>query len=478
MRFFDYITLAYKNLTRQKSRTILTIIAITVGSLSLILMVSIIVSIHQSLVDQFQDLGAFNLVTVIKDPNSTDTNNLIGSNGNTENGKKIDDTTLATMRALPHVVAATPTATASFSTMRLSDGEKKTWASIIALDPANDVFNASVAYGRKLESGDMDKIVVGSRFISETGYSGDPQQLIGKQVILNYKMGGNSAPDWGPLPEQPPMNADKSWYESQGKSGLEIQAEIVGITDTSGVDDGSSYISMAWARRLMTNVSWQWDSQKSIQEVEKDGKKYNQENFTQTLKLVKEDNLTSQGYVSIVLKIDDPANLTAVANEVKGTGYGASTAQAMLDQINQILTLIGLVLSIIGGISLFVAAIGIINTMIMATFERTREIGVMRACGATKATIRRLFTFEAAMLGFAGGTFGIVISLVLGFVARLVVEKNAVSLGSLPVDQIGAFPWWLIISVVIFTTILGMLSGLYPAIRASKMKPVDALRYE
>jgi ABC-type lipoprotein release transport system permease subunit len=82
------------------------------------------------------------------------------------------------------------------------------------------------------------------------------------------------------------------------------------------------------------------------------------------------------------------------------------------------------------------------------------------------------------MLGLAGGTFGILISLTLGFVARLVLQNKSISLGSLPVNQIGVFPWWLIVSVLVFTTVLGMLSGLYPAIRASKMKPVDALRYE
>lgn len=467
MRFFDYIILAFKNLTRQRSRTILTITAITVGSLSLILMVSIIISIHQSLIDQFQNLGAFNLVTVIRDPNSTNNSNLIGSSGDTQDGKKIDDVTLAMMRKLPHVVQATPTANVNISTMRLSDSPKKTWASITALDPTNDVFDVPVAYGRKLNSSDLDKIVVGNRFVSDMGYSGRSQDLLGKKVLLNYRMGGGSGPDWGPLPEQPTQNADKSWYESQNNKSLEIPAEIVGVTSSGGVDDGSSYITLNWARRLMTNVSWQWSDQKN-----------NGPNSNGTMVLAKNDMLDQQGYGSIVLKIDDPANLTTVANEVKKYSYGANTAQSMLDQINQILTLIGVVLSVIGGISLFVAAIGIINTMIMATFERVREIGVMRACGATKATIRRLFTFEAAMLGFAGGAFGISISLVLGLIARLVVQKNAISLGSLPVSQIGVFPWWLIAAVVLFTTILGMLSGLYPALRASKMNPVDALRYD
>jgi putative ABC transport system permease protein len=72
----------------------------------------------------------------------------------------------------------------------------------------------------------------------------------------------------------------------------------------------------------------------------------------------------------------------------------------------------------------------------------------------------------------------VLIRLAIGFIFRLIVQNKSISLGSLPVDNIGVFPWWLIVSVVAFTTVLGMLSGLYPAIRASKMKPVDALRYE
>ncbi len=109
MKFFDYLTLAFKNMWRRKARTVLTIIAITVGSLSLILMASIIISIKQSLQDQFKSLGAFDLVTIIKDPNSVDNSSLIsGGNGDPSSGKKIDDTTLAAMKVLPHVTRATP----------------------------------------------------------------------------------------------------------------------------------------------------------------------------------------------------------------------------------------------------------------------------------------------------------------------------------------------------------------------------------
>lgn len=467
MRFSDYVRLAYKNLTRQKTRTALTIVAITVGSLSLILMVSIILSIRESLVNQFKQLGAFDLVTVIKDPNSTDNNTLIGSNGDPSEGKKIDDTTLANMKTLPHVAAATPTASLWVNTIRLEGNPKKTWANIVAYDPANDVFGMSIVAGRKLNSTDMDKIVVGSRFMQDIGFAGQPKDLIGKKVILISKMGGGgNGIDWGPLPEKPPVNADKSWYENQSKNGIEIPAEIVGITANGSIDSGGSYVTLGWARRLMTMVSWQWPEMK-----EKD-------NYQMEMTLVKDDQLTKNGYSSIILKSDDQKNLDVIASGVKAQGYGATTAKTMLDQINKILATVGAVLAVIGGISLFVAAIGIINTMIMATYERTREIGVMRACGATKSTIQKLFTFEAAMLGFWGGLFGMLVSLGIGGLVRFLMLKKGLTLGDLPVTEIGKFPWWLIVSVLAFTTLVGMLSGLYPAHRASKMNPVDALRYE
>lgn len=468
MKLFDYIRMALKNLSRRKVRTVLTIIAITVGSFSLILMISIIVSIKQSLTEEFDQLGAFDLVTVIKDPNSTNSSSLIsGGNGDPSEGKMIDDAALAQMLKLDHVADGTATlSNFSISTMKLEGQDKKAWASILAYDPGSDVFHITMAYGRMLNSSDMDKIVIGSRFIQDIGYQGNPGDLIGKHVLLNSKMGTNIAPDWGDPPEKPPANAGKEWYESQGNQGRDIPAEIVGITASSAVDDGQSYITMAWGRRLMTNVSWQYP------ECQKD------QPCTSTLQLVKDDNFTRQGYSSIILKADDKANINLIADEVKKLGYGANTAEAMLAQINQILFIISIVLAVIGGISLFVATIGIVNTMVMATFERTREIGVMRACGATRATIRRLFTIEAGLLGFWGGFCGLIISIGLGQVAKLIVSKNSMTLGSLPVQHIGNFPWWLILGVLAFTTLLGMISGLFPAIRAAHMDPVDALRDE
>lgn len=467
MRFSDYFKLAFKNLTRQKVRTTLTIIAITVGSLSLILMASLIIGIRQSLVDQFKNLGAFNLVTVTKDPNSVDNNNLMGTNGDPSQGKLITDVTVAQMENLNHVVAATPILSVNANTMKLEGQDKKTWASVVAFNPDTSVFNIPIIAGRNITSSDLDKIVVGSNFLDTYNLHGKEASLIGKNVIFNSKMSGcGTSVDWGSLPAKPPANADDSWCKAQSNQGVDISAEIVGVADNGTAGDGQNYINIAWARRLNTQVSWQYPKCDKNQQCSNE------------MVLVKQDNFTDQGYTSIVLKVDDQANLQSVADQVSRLGYGPVTAQAMINQINKIMTLVGIVLGAIAGISLFVAGIGIINTMMMATLERTKEIGVMRACGATRVVIRSLFTFEAAMLGFWGGVFGLIGSIFLGQIAKFIVTKYSASLGSLPVNNIGNFPLWLIATVITFTTLIGLLSGLYPAIKAAKLNPVDALRYE
>lgn len=474
MKFFDYIKIALKNVTRQKARTILTVIAITVGSLSLILMLSIIISIRQSLIDQFRQLGAFNLVTVTKDPNSTDNGSLVSSNGDPSEGKKMDDTTLNQMRNMSHIEEATATIQANIQTVKLEGGTKKTWGNIVGVDPTNNVFKMNVVAGRKLTTGDMDKIVVGQRFLEDIGFSGDPKDIVGKNIVLITKMGGGSAPDWGPPPPKPPENAGKEYWDSLSNQGQEIKAEIVGVVNNGNMDSGGNYIPMDWAKKLMTSVMWQYPEMKEEQKKKDMGP-----NYQPQMVLQKDSWFEKQGYSAIILKVDDEVNIDKAAEEVKAAGYGANTAKLMLEKINQIFTMISIVLGVIGGISLFVAAIGIINTMIMATYERTREIGVMRACGATKGTILRLFTVEAAMLGFWGGVIGIFISVTLGAIAQFIIKNNSsAAMSNIPIQQIGSFPWWLITTIIIFTTILGMISGLYPAYRAARLDPVESLRYE
>src|SRR5205085_4195361 len=124
-----------------------------------------------------------------------------------------------------------------------------------------------------------------------------------------------------------------------------------------------------------------------------------QQHFT----LITQDMLAQNGYGSLIAKVDNSKNAAAAAANIKKLGVGAADAEASIKQQLTIFNILGLVMGGIGGIALAVAAVGVVNTMIMAILERTREIGVMRAVGAKRSTVRALFTFEAAMLGFCGG---------------------------------------------------------------------------
>ena len=203
----------------------------------------------------------------------------------------------------------------------------------------------------------------------------------------------------------------------------------------------------------------------------------NQERQAPVFKLVKTNQYAERGYGAAIAKADNTDNVKSVGDALKKMGYGVTTAQDMLDGISKMFLALSIVFGVIGGISLFVAAIGIINTMAMAIYERTREIGVMRACGATKSTVRRLFTFEAALLGFLGGAIGLAVSYGIAQLGNVLADHFATSL-NIPIKGLLTFPLWLILGALAFTTIVGFLAGVFPAMRAARLDPVEALRYE
>jgi len=178
----------------------------------------------------------------------------------------------------------------------------------------------------------------------------------------------------------------------------------------------------------------------------------------------------------MLVKVDAVDNVAPVATVIDHMGVSAATGLAELTQRKNKANVAGLVLGALGLIALGIAALGVMNTMVMSVLERTREIGVMRALGARRSTIRRLFTFEAASLGFFGGLFGVIIGYVFVLVAKPIISKAVKSSGSTAPNF--SVPIWLMIVVIGGTTAIGFVSGLFPARRAARLDPVEALRYE
>ena len=153
------------------------------------------------------------------------------------------------------------------------------------------------------------------------------------------------------------------------------------------------------------------------------------------------------------------------------TNFQVLTAAQIVEQINNVLGIVQVVLVGIAMISLIVGAIGILNSMYTSVLERTKDIGIMKAVGARNSDILKIFLIESGLMGFVGGIFGII----LGIVVALIVGEIASNSGFLLLIKI-EIP--LLLFGLLFSFLVGMISGTLPAYQASKLKPVDALRYE
>ncbi|NJO89755.1 MAG: ABC transporter permease [Chloroflexia bacterium] len=148
-----------------------------------------------------------------------------------------------------------------------------------------------------------------------------------------------------------------------------------------------------------------------------------------------------------------------------------------LSELRRSFLIVDAILGAIGLIALFVASLGIVNTMVMSILERTHEIGIMKSIGASNKEIKLIFFVEASVIGFMGGVFGLVLGWLVTRLANLVINSQLVPLGEEPVDLF-YFPAWLILGSLLFSIVISLIAGLYPATRASKIDPVKALRHD
>jgi putative ABC transport system permease protein len=132
----------------------------------------------------------------------------------------------------------------------------------------------------------------------------------------------------------------------------------------------------------------------------------------------------------------------------------------------------------VGALALLVATLGVANTMMMAIYERTREIGVLKALGATSREVRRMFTADAVLLGMIGGFVGVIFGTLLGRLVDWAGHLYLESEGVIGIGQMSIVPPWLAIGALVFAGFIGVLGGLYPAARAARLDPVVALKHE
>jgi len=189
------------------------------------------------------------------------------------------------------------------------------------------------------------------------------------------------------------------------------------------------------------------------------------------------DYLNINDYHSAKIKVNDVANIPEVKDTIGNMGYSASAVADTLDQMNNVFKIVRMVLGALGIIALIVASIGMFNTMTISLLERTREIGIMKALGAGNFDVWKLFLTEAIMIGFLGGAAGTFIGWAMGKIFNFGINMLATSMGG---EKVNLFvtPMWFIISIISFSFFVGFFTGIYPARRAAKINPLEALRYE
>lgn len=182
-------------------------------------------------------------------------------------------------------------------------------------------------------------------------------------------------------------------------------------------------------------------------------------------------------YSALKVQLKSADEVDTVKSQIEFMQLKASSVKDTIDQVNQFFQVFQIILVSVGLISVIVATLGIFNTMTISLIEKTREVGLMKILGVKKVYIRRIFMTEAFLIGLAGGLIGVVGSMAIGGAVNYMISAMAIGSGNISV-AIMYFPVLLVLLIMVISVLISLLAGLYPALRTTKISPLDALRYE
>lgn len=186
----------------------------------------------------------------------------------------------------------------------------------------------------------------------------------------------------------------------------------------------------------------------------------------------------SDGYRRAIVRVESPADVERVEKQIREMGFETQSALQGMEEMQGVFIFMDVLVLVVGAVALVIATLGIINTQLMAVLERYREIGVYKAIGASNGDLAILFLAEAGLIGLLGGLGGLMLGGVVAWTLNAVINAYVHSQGVTATLDMFAFPIWLPTATVTFCLMMSIVGGLYPAMRAAHVDPIQAIRKE
>ncbi len=437
MNFIDILKSANANLWRNKLRSFLTILAIFVGSFSIISVTAIHTGVNDFIDKQVESIGGDGYIEIASTAAYDTLVSMMGGGGITEyntetnagDAETISDEDLAKIRNIDGVISIAPyyMATAEYVTSHQTD---KRFRASLGLMPSGGI-NADLSAGRQINPNtDTAEVLISEDYAEALGFDSH-EDAIDQTITFGVKQ---------PVKCYSVTNSEDciATYE----------AKIVGV-------QAPSILSMGGGIR--------------INQIGNDAI-YNlySEGVTDS---VKNRTVMATGEI-------DPNKLDSIKEQLKDLGFTAITIDDEVGMVRTFFDAILVIFTIFGGIALVAASIGIINTLLMSVQERTREIGLMKALGLSSAKIFLSFSIEAILLGFWGSAIGTIVSILLGHIVNHTFHQPGGLLADFPTFDLVKFTPGSVLTIMLLVMFIAFLAGTMPARKAAKKDPIEALRYE
>src|SRR5271170_250808 len=464
MKLRDLTELAARNLREAVLRNSLTTLGIAVGVASLVAMLSLGVGLQELASTRLSRSGLFDAVFVTTQSNVRPFGGPprpAAERATAQPSRKLDDAARQQLAEVKNVVEVYPEV--RFPTEVQFEGKPymTTVAGIPASARADGAFDEMK--GAFFSGPDAKEAILQIEFARDLAKQTD--SLIGKDLVLRYA-------EKEPLPPDPSTAAaatgksaakDAAADDAPASGGFslvprEMKLRIIGVVETEpatgfgGFGRGRLLIPRQIAQNL--RIAQPTDMREMLR-----------------------GNTGKPTYESLTVRVSSPKAVQGVEDAIKGMGFGTFSILDATKNLRLFFTVFDLLLGIFGSLALTVASLGIINTLVMAILERRREIGILKALGAADRDVRRLFFAEAGAMGLVGGVLGVAIGWLIG---RALTFGTNVYLArqELPPIDLSSIPWWMMVGAIAFSFFVSLAAGMYPASRAARLNPVEALRYE